>query len=203
MRRDDEVDYYNSAFFIHPLGKVAGRYDKVHLVPYGEYVPLKQWLPFVDKIVEQVGDFKTGAAGEVLVSEDYRLGVLICYEGIFPNLSAAMARNGARLLVNITNDAWYGATSAPYQHFSMAVFRAVENRRVLIRSANTGISGFIDPAGRIMGTTPLFEDAVMTREVPQLDILTVYSRHGDWFARLCLGLTFILITFHVYRRKNQ
>ncbi|MFW5854439.1 MAG: apolipoprotein N-acyltransferase, partial [Thermodesulfobacteriota bacterium] len=128
---------------------------------------------------------------------------LICYEGIFPNLSAAMARNGARLLVNITNDAWYGATSAPYQHFSMAVFRAVENRRALIRSANTGISGFIDPTGRITATTRLFEDAVMTREVPQLDLQTVYSRYGDWFARLCLGLTLILIISHLYRRKRQ
>ena len=202
IRRDNEVDYYNSAFFIHPKGEVAGKYDKVHLVPYGEYVPLKRWLPFVDKIVEQVGDFETGTMGEVLVSEDYRLGVLICYEGIFPNLSAAMARNGARLLVNITNDAWYGATSAPYQHFSMAVFRAVENRRALIRSANTGISGFIDPTGRITATTRLFEDAVMTREVPQLDTQTVYSRYGDWFARLCPGLTLILITFHLYRRKQ-
>lgn len=203
IRRGNDVDYYNSAFFIHPKGEVAGKYDKVHLVPYGEYVPLKQWLPFVGKIVEQVGDFKTGRMGEVLISEGHRLGVLICYEGIFPNLSAAMARNGARLLVNITNDAWYGATSAPYQHFSMAVFRAVENRRALIRSANTGISGFIDPTGRITATTRLFEDAVMTREVPQLDLQTVYSRYGDWFARLCLGLTLILIISHLYRRKRQ
>lgn len=201
LRRESDVDYYNSAFFIRPDGRIAGKYDKVHLVPYGEYVPLKKWMPFVDKIVEQVGDFKRGRMGEVLQSDGRKLGVLICYEGIFPNLSAAMARNGAELLVNITNDAWYGATSAPYQHFSMAVFRAVENRRSLVRSANTGISGFIDPAGRIMATTPLFEDAVLTREVPRLDLQTIYTRRGDWFALPCLGSTLLFFIIILFRRK--
>jgi apolipoprotein N-acyltransferase len=113
--------------------------------------------------------------------------VLICYELIFPYLSRAEVKNGAGLLVNITNDAWYGKTSAPYQHFSMAVFRAVENRRALVRAANTGISGFIDPSGRITATTPIFEDAVITRDIQILKEITIYTRFGDFFAFICLA----------------
>ena len=121
---------------------MSAKYDKVHLVPFGEYVPFKKWLPFIGKIVEHVGDFKAGEKGSTLSWKNNRLGVLICYELIFPNLSRQATQNGASALINITNDAWYGRTSAPYQHFSMAVFRAVENRRALVRSANTGFFGF-------------------------------------------------------------
>jgi apolipoprotein N-acyltransferase len=183
----DNIRYYNSAFLIGPDGKVSGKYDKVHLVPFGEYVPLKKWLPFVGKIVEQVGDFQPGEKGTVISLNGHSIGVLICYELIFPYLSRAEARNGAGLLVNITNDAWYGKTSAPYQHFSMAPFRAVENRRALVRAANTGISGFIDPSGRIISSTPLFEEAVMTETVPILNEKTFYTRFGDIFAFICLA----------------
>ena len=102
-----------------------------------------------------------------------------------------MAKNQAALLLNITNDAWYGRSSAPYQHFSMAVFRAVENRRALIRSANTGISGFIDPAGRVIAATRLFEDAFLTHAVPILQITTFYSRCGDLFVMICLAVTLL------------
>ena len=115
-----------------------------------------------------------------------RLGVQICFEIIFPELSRAMVQNGANLLVNITNDAWFGRTSAPYQHFSMAVFRAVENKRSLIRSANTGFSGFVDPVGRIISKTPLYTEAVSTQSVPVLNQTTFYTRFGDWFAMACV-----------------
>ena len=186
-RDGEETDLYNSAFLIRPDGRIAGRYDKVHLVPFGEYVPLERFLPFVDKLVTQVGDFGTGRKGEVLRSGDHRLGVLICYEAIFPGLARAAVQNGAGLLVNITNDAWYGTSSAPYQHFSMAALRAVETRRGLIRAANTGISGFVDPVGRIDGTTGLFETTVSTRTLPVLTIETPYAKIGDLFARLCLA----------------
>jgi apolipoprotein N-acyltransferase len=192
-------DYYNSAYLIHPDGTIGGRYDKVHLVPFGEYVPLKKWLPFVEKMVTAVGDFKTGRKGETLNIGPHRIGILICYEGIFPELARAAAANGAGLLVNITNDAWYGRSSAPYQHFSMVVFRAVENRRSLIRSANTGISGFIDPLGRIQGATPLFEEAVMTRPMPAVGIKTVYTRFGDLFARICAVVT--ILSMIILRRR--
>ncbi|MDF1593641.1 MAG: apolipoprotein N-acyltransferase [Desulfobacterales bacterium] len=186
VRRADRIDYYNSAYVILSDGIVSAKYDKAHLVPFGEYVPLKKWLPFLGKMVENVGDFKTGEKGNTVSWRDYRIGIQICFEIIFPDLSRAMALNQAVLLVNITNDAWFGKTGAPYQHFSMAVFRAVENRRSLVRSANTGISGFVDPVGRIIASTPLFKEAVMVRTIPVITHSTFYTRYGDGFARGCL-----------------
>lgn len=183
------IRYYNSAYLVTPQGEAAGRYDKVHLVPFGEYVPLKRWLPFIKKMVAQVGDFSTGRRGSTLKWKQHELGVLICYEAIFPGLARAMVANGASLLVNITNDAWFGYTSAAYQHFSMAVFRSVENRRAMARAANTGISGFIDPAGRIVSKTGLFREAAVLAPVPLIDIKTVYTRWGDY----PLGLLALLV----------
>lgn len=205
VRDGEQIDYYNSAYLIDRNGEVAGKYDKVHLVPFGEYVPLKKWLPFIGKMVENVGDFSAGRQGNTIRTDTCCLGMLICYEIIFPNLAVAMAANHADLLVNITNDAWYGTTSAPYQHFSMSVFRAVENKRSLIRSANTGISGFIDPAGRVLGKTALFRDAVLTRSVPILKEKTLYTRYGDLFADVCLGITamFALIRLALCRRGRK
>jgi apolipoprotein N-acyltransferase len=182
----DEVRYFNSAYLVGPDGAVLGRYDKVHLVPYGEYVPLRRFFPFLGKIVEAVGDFEVGSAGRVLSWEGGRLGVLICFEVIFPGLARSLTAKGAQLLVNITNDAWFGKSSAPYQHLSMAVFRAVENRRTLARAANTGISAFVDPVGRILDETPLFEEAVRTRSVPIMEERPLYTRWGDAFAILCV-----------------
>jgi apolipoprotein N-acyltransferase len=187
------ADFFNSAFLIDPSGHVTEKYDKVHLVPFGEYVPLQQWFPFIGKIVEEVGDFKGGQKGQTLNWGKFPLGIQICYEMIFPDLSREMARNHAAFLINMTNDAWYGKTSAPYQHFSMAVFRAIENRRSLIRSANTGISGFIDPVGRILAATPLFEDAVITRSLPALTIESFYTRYGDVFAWICTAISALFL----------
>ena len=177
---EKQLIYHNSAYLISPQGETRGKYDKVHLVPFGEYVPLKRFLPFIDKLVAQVGDFKPGRQGHTLTWDDRRVGLLICYESIFPELARAMVRNGSNLLVNITNDAWFGHTSAAFQHFSMAVFRAVENRRCLARAANTGISGFIDANGRILETTDLFKDAAATRSTPLLKVQSLYTRWGDW-----------------------
>ena len=155
-------------------------------MPFGEYVPLKQWLPFLGKMVEHVGDFSPGTVGDTLDWGEHKLGTLICYELIFPLLSRTAVQNGAELLINITNDAWYGRTSAPYQHFSMAVFRAIETRRALVRSANTGISGFIDPLGRVVSKTLIFEDAVILGDVPLMRGQTTYVRFGDIFAIACV-----------------
>ena len=201
-RRIHRIDYYNSAYLIGPDGIPLEKYDKTHLVPFGEYVPLKRWLPFLDKLVEQVGDFDRGEVGDTITWKDNKLGILICYELIFPYISRAMVRNGATLLINITNDAWYGRSSAPYQHFSMAVFRAVENRRALVRSANTGISGFIDPAGRIQTATPLFEEAAATQNVPILSGLTFYTRFGDVFAKVCLAIAAMALLYQEMRRRK-
>ena len=181
--------YYNSAYLIKPQGIVAGVYHKAHLVPFGEYVPLKRWLPFLGKIVAHVGDFSRGKPGDTIEWNSSKLGILICYELIFPYLARTATQNGANVLVNMTNDAWYGRTGAPYQHFSMAVFRAIENRRCLIRSANTGISGFIEPTGRIQSTSALFEPAVKIHTIPLLHQFSLYTRYGDWFAIICLLVT--------------
>jgi apolipoprotein N-acyltransferase len=202
-KKNNRIEYFNSSYLIGPDGKAIGKYDKAHLVPFGEYVPLKKWLPFLGKMVAQVGDFVAGKVGDTLSWNDSDLGVLICYEIIFPELSRAVTQNGAKILVNITNDAWYGKTSAPYQHFSIAVLRAVENRRSLIRAANTGISGFIDPVGRIVASTQLFVDAVLTRNVPLLTKTTFYTRYGDLFARLCLIATFFAIGRKMLKLKSK
>jgi len=199
VKTDDGVDYFNSAYLISPQSKTIGKYDKTHLVPFGEYVPLKKWLPFLGKIVAQVGDFRPGVVGKTLPWRNQQVGVQICYEIIFPELSRALVQNDAALLINITNDAWFGKTSGPYQHFSMTVFRAVENRRSLARAANTGISGFIDPAGRVLAATPLLEAAAVTRSVPLLKEKTIYTRNGDRFAQVCLVLLLLLTVLEIVK----
>lgn len=185
---DGRQAYYNSAYLVTPEGRAGERYDKVHLVPFGEYVPLKRILFFAGKMVAQVGDFSAGDKGRTLAWKEDKapIGVQICFEIIFPGLSRSLTKNGAGMLVNLTNDAWFGRTSAAYQHFSMAIFRAVENRRSLVRCANTGISGFIDPVGRVLATTSLFEDAVVNRNIPELQELSTYTRFGDLLAWACL-----------------
>ncbi len=202
IREVGRFDHYNSAYLLGPGGLAINKYDKVHLVPYGEYIPLKKWFPFLGKLVDQVGDFKSGKKGETLTWSDSRLGIQICFEIIFPELSRAMVDNQAELLINITNDAWFGETSAPYQHLSMTLFRAVENRRMLARAANTGVSGFIDPVGRIVASTGLFEDAVLTRTVPLIREKTIYSRFGDVFAVACLAIVLLFLVWR-YTKKGQ
>jgi apolipoprotein N-acyltransferase len=197
--------YYNSAYMVAPDGRTTGRYDKVHLVPFGEYVPLKRMLSFVGKMVAQVGDFSSGEKGRTLEwgENGPPVGVQICFEIIFPGLSRSLVNNGAGVLVNLTNDAWFGKSGAAYQHFSMAVLRAVENRRSLVRCANTGISGFVDPAGRIMARTALFEDAVLVRGVPVLTERTVYTRIGDVLPVVCLIVPGMLIGWRMRRHRQK
>jgi len=203
LRRDGKIIYFNSAYLIDKFGRPGERYDKAHLVPFGEYVPFKRYLPFLGKMVAQVGDFEAGPTGKTLRWGDQRLGVLICYELIFPELARSQVKNGATLLVNLTNDAWYGQTSAPYQHFSMAIFRAVENKRALVRAANTGITGFIDPVGRIQETTGLFITSAIHQPVHLIDLETIYTRVGDLFAKACLLTAAILSLYFFILRKRR
>ncbi|MFH1125164.1 MAG: apolipoprotein N-acyltransferase [Pseudomonadota bacterium] len=195
-RGEGPVRLYNRAFHLSSTGDLGGYYDKVHLVPFGEYVPLKKFLPFVDRLVVSVGDFAPGEKLSPLKLQHFNAGVLICYEIIFPELARTQAKNGAQILVNLTNDAWYGMTSAPYQHFSMAVFRAVENGRPLVRAANTGISAFIGPRGRIMDQSELFQETALTREFKPSDpALTIYTRYGDLFAQTLSVISLINFFF--------
>ncbi len=181
--------YFNRALLLDGSGTLQGHYDKAHLVPFGEYVPFKRWLPFVGKMVAQVGDFQAGSQGAVIDWNGTLLGIQICYEAIFPELARAQVRNGAQLLISMTNDAWYGPTGAPHQLLAMTVFRAVENRRALARAANTGISGFVSPTGRILAPTPLYQEAVAIRALPLISMTTPYTRWGDGLAWACLALT--------------
>jgi apolipoprotein N-acyltransferase len=202
-RKNGKYDYFNTAALIDPSGRLIGRYSKSHLVPFGEYVPLKRWLPFIGKMVAQVGDFTAGDPGVVLSWPGGAIGAQICYEVIFPALSREMVRNGADLLVNITNDAWFGRTGAPHQHAAMAAFRAVENRRAMARAANTGISGFVTPSGRLFDATGLFQTAQATADLPRLTLTTVYTRVGDVFAVGCLIGTMLMAIHSAMRRWKK
>lgn len=184
--------YYNRAYLLSPDGDVTDYYDKVHLVPFGEYVPLRRLFPFINRLVQAAGDFTAGRAKRPLQYRSLSAGVLVCFEGIFPELSRAQVKNGATSLVNITNDAWYGMTSAPYQLLMMSAFRAVENRRWLIRSANTGISAFVDPYGRIVKRTSLFTEAVLTQTISPVSGFTFYTRYGDVFVYIILVICLML-----------
>lgn len=196
------IVYGNSAFLITPDGAVSGRYDKVHLVPFGEYVPLKRFFSFAEKLVAGAGDFVPGTGFVPLPTErGDKLGVLICYEGIFPEIGRAYKKAGADLLVNITNDGWYGRTSAPWQHLSMAVFRAVENRMYLVRAANTGVSAVVSPTGKIEGRTGLFERTGLRGTVRIFAMETLYSRYGDYFVCFCF-VFFVILSFYPRRRKT-
>jgi apolipoprotein N-acyltransferase len=192
----------NSAVLLSPQGDVLSIYDKMHLVPFGEYVPLKKFLPFIEKIVMAVGDFEPGKEYVVMDTPFAKIGNLICYEIIFPGLVREFVVRGANVLVTITNDAWFGRTSAPYQHFSMAVFRAVENRVPVVRSANTGISGFIDAKGRIVNKSEIFVEASLTETVPLGKDKSMYTKVGDVFAWLCMAGSLLMIVIRIFQGRK-
>lgn len=193
----------NSAFLLSSDGSINARYDKIHLVPFGEYVPLRSILFFVEKMVEAIGDFQAGDVYTVMTvpygnpehGSKASVSTLICYEIIFPDLVRQFVNHGATVITTVTNDAWFGKTAAPFQHFSMAVFRAVENRVPVARAANTGVSGFIDAKGKILETSKIFTEAQLTRTLTPGTEKTFYTRHGDWFSYACLVLSLMLIVF--------
>jgi apolipoprotein N-acyltransferase len=174
--------YYNAAYLVGPDGQTAGAYRKMHLVPFGEYVPLASLLFFVGPLVESVSSF---SAGEVLTTfpvAGHRVSTAICYESVFPEMARAAVFEGSALLTTITNDAWYGWSSAPFQHFEQASVRAVEQGRFLLRAANTGISAVIDPYGRPVVRSGLFVEAALVADVRLLAGRTPYATIGDSFA---------------------
>ena len=177
---------YNSAFLVRSDGATAGVYRKMHLVPFGEYVPLRNLLFFAAPLVEAIGTgFVAGQDPTVLpvdVHGVHRLSVAICYEVVYPALVRRFVLGGSELLTTITNDAWFGRTSAPYQHFAQASMRAIEEGRYLVRAANTGISGIVDPYGRVLTRTGIFQSAVVVGEARFLAVRTLYARYGDVFA---------------------
>ncbi|MHB1398950.1 MAG: apolipoprotein N-acyltransferase [Trichloromonadaceae bacterium] len=194
--------YLNSAFMLSAQGEVLGRSDKIHLVPFGEYVPLGRYLPFINKLVVGIGDFSPGTVNPLPLGQNL-VGVLVCFEGIFPELARDYVREGSQLLINITNDAWFGRSSAPAQHLAMTRFRALENRIWVARAANTGISALIAPSGRLTLETPIFETLAVSGTVGLGAQPTIYTRFGDLLPIFCLllGLVGLVMTRRRYGRS--
>jgi apolipoprotein N-acyltransferase len=183
----------NSAVLLDREGNLSYIYDKIHLVPFGEYVPLRGILFFVDRLAAGIGDYEPG---DRVIKANTAFGsfaTFICYEIIFPGLVRKFYSRDGDFIVTITNDAWFGRTTGPYQHYSMAVFRAIENRKPVLRAANTGISGSIDSTGRILRTTPLFEKRVETVDIMTDRSRSFYSRYGDIFSYLCIVASLLLL----------
>lgn len=182
IERGPPIRYFNSAFLVRPDGSDGGVYRKMHLVPFGEYVPLKRILFFAAPLVEAVSDFSAGASAVLLPVRGHLISTAICYEIVYPDLVRTAVAGGSELLTTITNDAWFGRTSAPHQHFAQAAMRAIENGRYLVRAANTGISGIVDPYGRVVAQTAIFERTALVGEARFVRERTVYTRTGDVFA---------------------
>lgn len=211
---DTELTLFNRAYLLSSDTTILGYYDKIILTPFGEYIPFQDSvLFFLDKLVEGIGDFAPGTtptvfslplkrqpalhsddkAGHVDAFETF--GVLICYEGVFPDLARRFVHNGARLLINVTNDAWFGETSAPHQHLAMEAMRAVENRVPLVRSANTGISAIVNIDGQIQAQTALLETTFIVDQLAWPHVTSFYTQYGDWFVTLCVAGTLVMLGY--------
>ncbi len=193
--------YYNAAYLLDRGGATAAVYRKMHLVPFGEYVPWKDVLFFVGPLVESVSDFSAGERITMMPVGDHMITTAICFEVVFPELIRAGVLQGSELLTTITNDAWYGQSSAPHQHFELATMRAIEQGRYLARAANTGISGIVDPYGRVVTRSALFESTVLTGEVRFLRSLTAYARIGDLCAQAAVLITLLAIAAALFFRR--
>jgi apolipoprotein N-acyltransferase len=205
----DEVEpgsppkYYNSAFILDEGGATAAVYRKMFLVPFGEYVPFGNLLTFVGPLVDAVSAFSPGQRVTMLPVNGHMVSTAICYEVVYPHLIRDGVLRGAELLTTITNDAWYGETSAPWQHFDLATMRAIEQGRYLARAANTGISGIVDPYGRVTLRTNLFETVAPIGEVRFIQERTVYARIGDLAAQLAVLITLLGVGASLFTRVPQ
>jgi len=178
------TELYNSGSLVNPAGEWGERYNKMHLVPFGEYVPFKRVFGFAGGLTKEVGDFSPGTSRAALQAGS-KLGVFICYESIFPDEIRQLAANGAEVFVNLSNDGWYGDSGAYAQHLKQARMRAVENDRWLLRDTNTGVTAAIDPYGRVVSSMPRKVRDAMDAHYALTNVTTFYTRHGDWFAYLC------------------
>ncbi len=194
----------NRAYLLMPDGRLAGTYDKVKLLAFGEYMPFSNWIPQLKGLVQGVGDFRPGDRIEPLCwKEDGCFGVLICFEAILKPISREFLHRGAEFLVNITNDAWFGDTSCPEQHLMLSALRAVENRVWLVRVANTGISACVDPVGRIRHRTEVFEQAVRVCRIDRMESSSLYNRWGDWLPVGCLVFLGLLTVGRTVRTASN
>ena len=181
-----ETRYFNSACFLDRNGVLAGVYDKIHLVPFGEYIPLKKLFFFTQSISKDVGEYSPGSDYRIVKIGGHPANVVICFEAVFPAQVRRFVEEGSQLIVNLTNDGWYGNSAAPYQHIEIARLRAVENRRYLLRAANSGISALVEPTGRIQVSTGLLREAICEGRFGFLAYKTLYTRYGDVLVFLCV-----------------
>lgn len=194
---------FNSALLLAPDGRILGRYHKQHLLAFGEYIPLQRYLPFLRGISPTIGNLTRGPGGIVTLPNGVGLGPLICYEDIVPELGRQAVRQGAQVLVNLTNDMWFGNTRAPYQHRALAAFRAVENRVYLVRVTNTGLTSIIDAVGREQVALPMFQEETLVHTIQPLRTASLYTRFGDWFAQLCSAVALMLPLWYWYRARAR
>ncbi|MBM3808088.1 MAG: apolipoprotein N-acyltransferase [Acidimicrobiia bacterium] len=193
IEHSDPPKVYNAAFMLDTHGATAAVYRKIHLVPFGEYVPFQRLLFFVGPLVEAVSAFSRGTRVTMMPVQGHMVSTAICYEVTYPQLAREAVLNGSEMLTTVTNDAWYGESSAAFQHFEMATMRAIEQGRYLVRSANTGISGIIDPYGRVVIRTGLFETVAVVGEARFVQARTVYARMGDWAVLVSAALVVIAL----------
>ncbi|MGZ7040073.1 MAG: apolipoprotein N-acyltransferase, partial [Thermoanaerobaculia bacterium] len=191
---------WNAAFLVS-AGRTIGHYDKIRLVPFGEYVPLRKMLFFAEKLVHAVGEFEFGTNDRPLRGL-FAYGPAICYEIVYPQITRTQVRNGADILITITNDAWYDGTFAPRQHLNQARLRAIEDDRWLLRAGTTGISALIDPTGRILREIPMGQQGIIYARVQPRRSMTPYVRYGDWFAWLACLAVIIAVARQSYERRH-
>jgi apolipoprotein N-acyltransferase len=199
-REGEGFKYFNTAFLIDSMGNIMGRYRKVHLVPFGEWLPYEDKIPFLRNIELGQGNYTPGKDLTPLPLDDIRLGMLICFESIFPSIAREEVRRGADLLVNITSDGWFGRSLGPVEHFELARFRAIEVGRAIVRCARTGISAIVDANGRVIESIPLFKEGMIVSDAPLYSGRTLYTIFGDWIVLLSL---LNLLSFGVYNALKR
>jgi apolipoprotein N-acyltransferase len=195
---------FNSAALVSPDGAWTARYDKVHLVPFGEYLPFRNFLSFAGGLTKEVGEFQRGTLRRPLDAGGEKLGVFICYESVFPDEVRQFANNGAQVLVNISNDGWYGDSGAWAQHLNQTRMRAIENNRWLLSATDTGLTASIDPFGRVVAKLPRKERSALIAPYTPISVTTFYTRHGDWFAYACAIISLgVLLARFAFSKKSQ
>ena len=192
---------FNSGALVSPQGEWVGRYDKVHLVPFGEYLPFPRLFSFVGGLTKEIGEFERGTSRSPLNAGNTRLGVFICYESVFPDEVRQFALQGAQVFVNISNDGWYGDSGAWKQHLQQTQMRAIENNRWVLLTTNTGLTAAIDPWGRVVAQVPRKERSVLVAPYALVSSTTFYTRHGDWFAYLCAIISVGAVGIAVVSRR--
>jgi apolipoprotein N-acyltransferase len=197
-------EVFNSAALISPSGEWTARYDKVHLVPFGEYLPFPRLFAFAGGLTKEVGEFEAGRSRAPLDAGGTHLGVFICYESVFPDEVRQFADQGAQVLVNLSNDGWYGDSGAYAQHLNQTRMRAIENSRWILSATDTGVTASIDPYGRTVARLPRKERGALVAPYALTSVTNFYTRHGDWFAWLCAIISAgALLTRFAFSKKAK